>query len=102
MTIRNVRSWRFVAVHAAAVASERHAAPGQCARKTALTIDGAILDVNLGGEKVFPAADLLTERGIPFVFTTGYDASAIPVKYAEITLCEKPVRLAEVCSAIGR
>ncbi|MCC2976651.1 response regulator [Sphingomonas sp. PL-96] len=35
-------------------------------------IDGAILDVNLRGEMASPAADLLIERGVPFVFTTGY------------------------------
>ena len=33
----------------------------------------AILDINLGGEMVFPLADLLRERHIPFVFATGYD-----------------------------
>lgn len=35
--------------------------------------DDAILDINLGGEMVFPLADLLRERHIPFVFATGYD-----------------------------
>jgi CheY-like chemotaxis protein len=34
--------------------------------------DVAILDVNLNGEMVFPAADLLIELGVPIVFTTGY------------------------------
>ena len=29
-------------------------------------IDGATLDVNIVGEKVYPVADILTERGIPF------------------------------------
>jgi hypothetical protein len=38
-------------------------------------IDDAILDINLRGEMVFPAADLLAQRGGPFVFTTGYDLS---------------------------
>ena len=35
-------------------------------------IDGAILDVNLRGEMVFPLADALAERSIPFVYVTGY------------------------------
>lgn len=34
--------------------------------------DAAILDVNLGGEKSYPVADALAQRGIPFVFSTGY------------------------------
>jgi CheY-like chemotaxis protein len=35
-------------------------------------VDGAILDINLGGEMVFPLADALAERSIPFVYVTGY------------------------------
>jgi CheY-like chemotaxis protein len=38
------------------------------------SIDGAILDVNLGGETVFPLADLLAQRDVPFVYVTGYGA----------------------------
>lgn len=34
-------------------------------------IDGAVLDVELGSEKVWPLAAVLNERGIPFVFATG-------------------------------
>lgn len=34
--------------------------------------DGAVLDVNIGGEMVFPVAEHLRERGVPFVFATGY------------------------------
>lgn len=40
-------------------------------------IDGAILDVNVGGEKVFPVADILATRAIPFVFATGYGAAGL-------------------------
>jgi len=32
----------------------------------------AILDINLGDEMVFPAAEILRARRIPFLFTTGY------------------------------
>jgi CheY-like chemotaxis protein len=35
-------------------------------------LDGAILDINLCGEMVFPLADALSERSIPFVYVTGY------------------------------
>lgn len=45
----------------------------------AAPLDGAILDVNLGRDKVFPVADILSKRSIPFVFTTGYgDAGLRP------------------------
>jgi len=35
-------------------------------------LDGAVLDINLRGEMVFPLADALAERSIPFVYVTGY------------------------------
>src|SRR4051812_39965235 len=46
-------------------------------------LDGAVLDVNLREERVFPVADLLKSRGVPFIFTTGYDAVAVPEAYAD-------------------
>ena len=54
-------------------------------------LDGAVLDVNLGGERVFPVADALAERGVPFIFATGYDASIIPSTHADAPRHEKPV-----------
>ena len=66
------------------------------------TIDGGILDVNLGGEMIFPVADLLIERGVPLVFTTGYDESVIPTRFAGIVRCEKPINIKRVTQAIGR
>ena len=65
-------------------------------------IDGAILDVNLRGESAYPAADLLAERNVPFVFATGYDASAIPSRFTEIVRCEKPVSIRKIAQALGR
>src|SRR3954449_581308 len=54
-------------------------------------LDGAVLDINLRNERVYPVADALTARGIPFIFTTGYDAAAIPSSYSGAPRCEKPV-----------
>lgn len=54
-------------------------------------LDGAVLDINLGDERAYPIADHLRARGIPFVFTTGYDISVIPDLYADVPRCEKPV-----------
>ena len=53
-------------------------------------LDGAILDVNLRGEMAYPVADALAARGIPFVFTTGYDARMLPARFADVKRCEKP------------
>ena len=40
-------------------------------------VDLALLDVNVAGEKVFPVAYALEERGVPFLFLTGYGQSAL-------------------------
>ncbi len=67
---------------------------------TTSEIDGAILDVHLGDEFVFPVAEKLDEANIPFVFATGYDASVIPAKFSGFTLCEKPTELGKIASAL--
>ena len=54
-------------------------------------IDAAILDVNLDGEMVYPLAELLTERGVPFIFVTGYGAESIDERFTHIPVIQKPV-----------
>ncbi|HEY2706543.1 MAG TPA: response regulator [Caulobacteraceae bacterium] len=56
----------------------------------AVPLDGAILDVNLGGEKVYPVAERLAERGVPFVFCTGYGLSGIAGEFAHVPTLAKP------------
>ena len=65
-------------------------------------IDAAVLDVHLRGEMVFPAADLLFERGTPFVFTTGFDASMIPKRFAQVSRCEKPLDMNQLIRAVAK
>jgi CheY-like chemotaxis protein len=60
-------------------------------QKDGVPLDGAVLDINLGNERVYPVAEVLRALGIPFLFTTGYDAAAIPSAYAQVPRCEKPV-----------
>jgi CheY-like chemotaxis protein len=56
--------------------------------------DMAVLDIGLGdNETVYPVADRLRARGIPFVFATGYDACVIPDAYAAVPRAEKPIGL---------
>jgi PAS domain S-box-containing protein len=54
-------------------------------------IDAAILDVNLDGEMVYPLADLLTQRGVPFIFVTGYGAESIDERFTHVPVIQKPV-----------
>lgn len=53
-------------------------------------LDGAILDVNLGGSPIYPVADVLTRRGVPFFFTTGYGAGGVDARYAGAQTLQKP------------
>ena len=52
--------------------------------------DVAILDVHLNGQAVFPVADALIERGIPFVFATGYGERGLPDQYRSRPILQKP------------
>ena len=65
-------------------------------------IDGAVLDVNLRNEPVYPVADALAAQGLPFVFTTGYDTLAIPEAYAGVPRCEKPVDIAQLVRLLAK
>ena len=55
-----------------------------------LSIDIAILDINLNGQESFPVADLLGGRGIPFLFATGYGDSILGSRFAAAAIIEKP------------
>ena len=57
---------------------------------TDATIDAAILDINLGGTMVFPVAARLRQRGIPFLFASGYGKDGIPAEYAGYPVLQKP------------
>ena len=54
-------------------------------------IDAAILDVNIGGELVYPIAEILTAREIPFAFVTGYSEENIDQRFANVRVMQKPV-----------
>ena len=63
-------------------------------------IDAALLDINLRGAMIFDVADGLRERGIPFVFATGYDQWAIPERFGDAPRMEKPINLREVVGVL--
>lgn len=65
------------------------------------TFDLAVLDVNLGGEKVYPVAEVLTERQIPFLFLSGYGDEAVPADHCEWRVCSKPFRAADLANMMS-
>jgi CheY-like chemotaxis protein len=67
----------------------------------ALNIDIALLDVDLGGLLVFPAAEALAKWGIPFIFMTGGASHALPEKFRDRPTLDKPFLPARLLGAIA-
>lgn len=66
-----------------------------------VAIDGAVLDINVGTKQVYPVADALRARGVPFVFATGYDGWVVPETYLGIPRCEKPVQIRMIAKLLA-
>jgi len=55
------------------------------------SVDAAVLDINLNGEKSYPVADALIARGVPFIFSTGYNKTSVHTGYLGYTTLQKPL-----------
>jgi CheY-like chemotaxis protein len=55
-----------------------------------LSFDCAVLDINIAGHNSWPVADVLAERGIPFVFVSGYTRTIVPDAHRLRPLLTKP------------
>jgi CheY-like chemotaxis protein len=62
----------------------------------------AILDINLGGDPIFPVATRLLERGIPIIFASGYGATTLPEEWRGRPTLPKPFTASQVEEALGR
>lgn len=65
-------------------------------------LDLAVLDINLRGDTVFPVADALRDRRVPFVFATGYDRSSVPSTYGDVPRWEKPFKAEQLAGFLPR
>ena len=75
-------------------------------RREEVTVDAAVLDIDLRGETVYPLAEALRARGAPFLFLTGYGKPVTPAPWRDVVRIEKPfdeaVLLGGLCAAITR
>ncbi|EKY30239.1 response regulator [Brevundimonas diminuta] len=53
-------------------------------------LDAALLDVNVAGQEIFPVAEALKARGVPFVFSTGYGEAGLPEHWRGNPTVQKP------------
>jgi len=65
-------------------------------------IDAAVLDANLNGRSVTPVAEVLHQRGIPFVFATGYgETGGAPGGFDQAPVIRKPYDVTQVSAAVA-
>jgi DNA-binding response OmpR family regulator len=64
-------------------------------------VDLALLDVNIGGEMVFPVSKMLDMLGVPFVFITS-NSTLVPAEYRHRPLMTKPFRPQALLALIQR
>jgi CheY-like chemotaxis protein len=65
-------------------------------------LNGALLDVNIAGLEVFPAAMALEVRGVPFIFSTGYGEGGLPQRWKGRITLQKPFTEEAVEAALIR
>ncbi|MEO3433264.1 response regulator [Inquilinus sp. CAU 1745] len=65
-------------------------------------IDFAVLDINLAGTKTFPVADILRQRGVPFMFASGYGSEGLIDGYRDEGVLQKPYDIAQIRDALAR
>ena len=60
----------------------------------------AILDINVGGERIEPVADVIAGRGLPVIFASGYGSAGAPEKFRDRPMLQKPFLIERLEKAI--
>ena len=68
----------------------------------AMAIDGAVLDIDLCGEFVWPLAHDLMMKGVPFVFVSADSADDLPADFQEVRHITKPARTEQIVALVGQ
>lgn len=69
---------------------------------TRVSVDVAVLDINLNGEEVYPIAEILRGRGIPFVFSTGYGAGGVRADFDGAPRVVKPYQQDQLVATLQK
>lgn len=73
---------------------------GEAIARDTTDLDAALLDVNVAGRQVFPVAEALRARGVPFVFSTGYGEGGLPDEWRGNPTIQKPFTESAVRDAL--
>ena len=63
--------------------------------------DIAILDVNVNGKVISPVAEVLADRGRPFIFATGYGAQGLPEEFRDRPTLQKPFQMETLAQVLA-
>ena len=66
-----------------------------------LDIGLAIVDLNLNGERTYPVAGILSDRGVPFIFATGDGPEGLSEQWRNTPVLRKPFQMEELERAIA-
>jgi CheY-like chemotaxis protein len=63
--------------------------------------DAAVLDVNVDGQEIYPVADILAKRGLPFVFVSGYGEGSLSEPYRNRPSLQKPFQAEQLKTTLA-
>ncbi len=64
--------------------------------------NAAILDVNIDGQEIFPVAEILERRDLPFIFVTGYGETSLPARFRDRPALQKPFQADDLKSTLAK
>ncbi len=68
---------------------------------TEAKLTGAVLDIMLEDEEIWPVARILAGRGIPFIFSSGhFEQDTLPAEWASRTIVTKPARAQDIVKSL--
>lgn len=62
----------------------------------------AVLDISVGGCNIWPVAETIERRGLPFLFMSGYGGDSLPEAFHDRPLLNKPCTIQKLKQAIDR